>query len=96
MNDDLNDIDVLEEDEDEDEENLENIKLSEIAIDDSMPPELKEAISNFNSYVSSSNEPSNNEVSLSDVDEEDNENAVSGIESDIAENDVEVNMDDIF
>ncbi len=94
MNDDLNDIDVLEEDEDE--ENLENIKLSEIAIDDSMPPELKEAISNFNSYVSSSNEPSNNEVSLSDVDEEDNENAVSGIESDIAENDVEVNMDDIF
>lgn len=94
MNDDLNDIDLLEEDEDE--ENLENIKLSEIAIDDSMPPELKEAISNFNSYVSSSNEPSNNEVSLSDVDEEDNENAVSGIESDIAENDVEVNMDDIF
>ena len=94
MNDGLNDIDVLEEDENE--ENLENIKLSEITIDDSMPPELKEAISNFNSYVSSSNEPSNNEVSLSDVDEEDNENAVSGIESDIAENDVEVNMDDIF
>lgn len=96
MNDKLNDIDVL--DAEDNEENIADVDLTEIQIEDSMPPELKNAISKFNSYVSNRNESDNNEVFLNDIDDESSDDleSINEIDSDIEENDVAINMDDIF